>query len=81
MSFPPPKELQAIRAAKRQAKKDYQLAETIRVDEFAIRPTISRVGGRGIGWELISDHSTPDWYLATKQLCIDAIPRYRKRYP
>ena len=60
-----------------------QLKQTLIFEDYTVRPTIGRSGGAdAIGWELIPAPGAagPIWYLATRELAIEAIPRHKAMY-
>lgn len=70
------------KAAKREVALIDQASRTVVVEGYKIRPAIGRTGrADNVGWELIAPPDCgPDWYLATREEAIEAIPRHRARY-
>lgn len=71
-----------MKAAKREAEVRDQSAQTEVIDGYTVRPAIGRTGGvANVGWELIPPSGVGrPWFLATRLLAIQAIPRHKAMY-
>lgn len=51
-------------------------------DGYAVQPAIGKTGGvDNVGWELLApSKGGPDWYLATRELCLQEVPRHKSLY-
>ena len=63
-----PDQLRAIKAQKRSEAEASQIAQTITIGPFTLRPAIGRTGGvDNVGWELHRDGAATKYYGTKEQ--------------